>query len=218
MNPVEQIKGIKDVKRLAQLIVQRSYSKNEDIDLLQNNGYDEDCATAYMDGYVDGLSHVLSFIYPKLDFESYIESMIKNPVKDINIETIKPGMIIASKKVPDFWNNLNLVLSVQTITEGVSVTFAALVCEDYLENKYRYERKYEVEISGLPTLYPQKLAIDLGTMYPTTMKQSQCNDIGKYFSIIHQIPEEQVNEIIKAYEAYDKEMGELYDIATRESK
>ena len=54
MNPVEQIKGIKDVKRLAQLIVQRSYSKNEDIDLLQNNGYDEDCATAYMDGYVDG--------------------------------------------------------------------------------------------------------------------------------------------------------------------
>ena len=218
MNPVEQIKGIKDVKRLAQLIVQRSYSKNEDIQILENNGYDEDCATAYMDGYVDGLSHVLSFIYPKMNFESYMEMMIKNTVNDITIEGIKPGMIIASKKVPDFWNNLNLVLSVQTITEGVSVTFAGLVCEDYLENRYRFERKYEIEISGLPSIYPEKFGIDLGTMYPVTMKQSQSKDLGKWFSIIHQISEDQVNDVIKAYEAYDKEMGELYDIATNKNK
>ena len=34
MNHVEQIKGIKDVKRLAQLLVQRSYAKNEDIEKL----------------------------------------------------------------------------------------------------------------------------------------------------------------------------------------
>ena len=170
-----------------------------------------------MNGYVDGLSHALSFIYPKLDFEPYIEAIIKNPLKDINIESIKPGMIIASKKVPDFWNNLNLVLSVQEITEGVSVTFASIVCEDYLENKYKYERKYEIEISGLPSIYPEKFGIDLGTMYPVTMKQSQSKDFSKWFSIIHQISEDRVNEIIKAYEAYDKEMGELYDIATNKN-
>lgn len=218
MNPSEQIKGIKDVKRLAQLVVQRSYSKNEDIQILENNGYDEDCATAYMNGYVDGLSHVLSFIYPKIDFESYMEMMIKNPVNDITIECIKPGMIIASKKVPDFWNNLSLVLSVQSITDGVSVTLASLICEDHFESQYRFERKYEIEISGLPSIYPEKFGIDLGTMYPVTLKQNHSKEIGKMFSIIHQISVDKVDEVIKAYEDYDKEMGKLYDIATNKNQ
>ena len=216
MNP--EIKGIKDVKRLAQLLIQRSYSKNEDVKILEDNGYDEDCAFAYMNGYVDGLTHTLSFIYPNLDFESYIETMIGNPIHDINIETIKPGMIIASKKVPDFWNNLSLVLSVQSISDGVSVTLASLICEEYFESQYRFERKYEIEISGLPSIYPEKFSIDLGTMYPVTMKQTNVDELGKWFSIIHQVSTDQINDVIKAYEAYDKEMGELYDIATNKNQ
>lgn len=208
---------LKDTRILAGLILKRSYSKNEDINVLKENGYSDEKAISYMDGYVDGLSYVLSCIYPNMDFEEYIKNVIDNPIRNINIESIKPGMILVAKTCADTFNNLDLILSVQKINDGVSVTLARLISE-FTFNEYIFERKYNIEISGLPSNYSEKFAIDLGTMYPIIMIQSDILDIRSKFSIIHQISEDEVNKIIKAYEAYDKEMGELYDIAMNKNK
>ena len=202
------MKCIQNITRLGQLVIQRSYSKNEDIKLLEQNGYDEDCATAYMNGYVDGLSYILSMINPEIDFEGYVNKIIDNEVT--NLSVIRPGTILASKKVSDITNNLSLVLSCSRTNEGVYITTTPIVTDI---GNYRWERKHDIIIEGLPTIYSKELAIDLGTMVPINMKQHDLSKITAMFSVIHEISKDQVTEIIEAYEAYDKEMGELYDAA-----
>lgn len=202
------MKGIQNIARLGQLAIQRSYSKNEDIKLLEENGYSKDNAKSYMDGYVDGLSYILSMINPDIDFEGFINKMIDNEI--IDLSTIKPGTILASKKVADITNNLSLVLSCTKTNEGVYITTTPIVTDI---GNYRWERKHDIIIEGLPDIYSKELAIDLGTMVPINMKQQDLRKITAMFSIIHEISENQVTEIIAAFEAYDKEMGELYDAA-----
>lgn len=204
------MKGIQNITRLAQLTIQRSYSKNEDIKILEQNGYDEDCATVYMNGYVDGLSYILSMIDPNINFEDYINKIIDNEVTDLSL--IKPGTILASKKVADITNNLSLVLSCTQTNEGIYITTTPIVTDI---GNYRWERKHDIIIEGLPDIYSKELAIDLGTMIPINMKQQDLRKITSMFSILHEISENQVTEIIEAYEAYDKEMGELYDAAIK---
>lgn len=204
------IKGIQNIGRLLQLIVQRSYSKNDDIIILEQNEYSKDCAKSYMDGYIDGLSYVLSMIEPDIDFESYINKIIENEITDISV--IKPGTILASKKVPDILNNLSLVLSCSKTSEGIIITTTPII---YDTGNYRWERKYDIFIENLPSIYPDNLAIDLGTMYPIKMNQKDIDNIKTTFSIIHIIEENKVNDIINAFEAYDKEMGALYDAAIK---
>lgn len=202
------MKGIQNIARLGQLAIQRSYSKNEDIKLLEENGYTKDNAKSYMDGYVDGLSYILSMINPDIDFEGFINKMIDNEI--IDLSTIKPGTILASKKVADITNNLSLVLSCTKTNEGVYITTTPIVTDI---GNYRWERKHDIVIEGLPDIYSKELAIDLGTMVPINMKHQNLRKITAMFSIIHEISENQVTEIITAFEAYDKEMGELYDAA-----
>ena len=204
------IKGIQNIGRLMQLIVQRSYSKNDDIIILEQNEYSKECAESYMDGYIDGLSYVLSMIEPDIDFEGYINKMIENEITDISV--IKPGVILASKKVPDILNNLSLVLSCSKTSEGIIITTTPII---YDIGNYRWERKYDITIENLPTIYHSNLAIDLGTMYPFKMNQKDIDNIKNTFSVIHIIEENKVNDIINAFEAYDKEMGALYDAAIK---
>lgn len=207
--------GIQKIDRLAELALQRSYSKNSDIKLLENNGYDEDCAATYMDGYIDGLSYILSMIEPNIDFESYINLMINNELNDLSL--VKVGSILASKKVSDYTNNLSIVISCTKTNEGINLTVVPIICE-YTLKSFRWERKYDITIDGLPNIYPDTgLAIDLGIMHPINLNKNNINIIKDTFSIIHTISEEQVSKIIKAYEDYDKEMGALYDSAIQES-
>lgn len=204
------MKGVQNITKLIQFVIQRSYSKNEDIKILEQNGYDEDCATAYMDGYVDGLGYILSMINPDINFEDYINKMIKNEVIDLSM--IKPGSILASKKVADITNNLSLVLNCTKTNEGIYITTTPIITDI---GNYRWERKHDIIIENLPNIYSKELAIDLGSMLPLNMKQQDLSKITTMFSIIHEIPETQVTEIIEAFEAYDKEMGEIYDAVVK---
>ena len=52
-------------------------------------------------------------------------------------------------------------------------------------------------------------------MYPFKMNQKDIDNIKNTFSVIHIIEENKVNDIINAFEAYDKEMGALYDAAIK---
>lgn len=211
----KSVVGVQKMDRLVELVVQRSYSKNNDIKLLENNGYSEDCATSYMDGYIDGLSYILSMVYPNIDFEAYINLMINNELNDLSL--VKIGTILASKKVPDYTNNLSLVISCTETNEGINLTVVPILCETDVKT-FKWERKYNIDIEGLPNIYPNTgFAIDLGTMYPMNINKNNTNMIKDTLSIIHTISEEQVAEIIKAYEDYDKEMGALYDAAIQKN-
>ena len=205
--------GIQKIDRLVELALQRSYSKNTDIKLLENNGYDEDYAAAYMNGYIDGLSYILSMIEPNIDFESYINLMINNELNDLSL--VKVGSILASKKISDYTNNLSIVISCTKTNEGINLTVVPIICESTLKS-FRWERKYDISIDGLPNIYPDTgLSIDLGIMHPININKNNINIIRDSFSIIYSISEDQVAQIIKAYEDYDKEMGALYDAAIK---
>ena len=214
-NPINKPEiGIQKIDRLVELALQRSYVKNSDIKLLENNGYDKDCAAAYMDGYIDGLSYILSMIEPNIDFESYINLIIDNELNDLSL--VKVGSILASKKISDYTNNLSIVISCTKTNEGINLTVVPIICESTLKS-FRWERKYDISIDGLPNIYPDTgLSIDLGIMHPININKNNINIIRDSFSIIHSISEDQVAQIIKAYEDYDKEMGALYDAAIKE--
>lgn len=208
------IKGIENITKLTQYIVKRSYSKNEDEKILEQNGYSEDCATAYMDGYVDGLSYILSLIDPNIDFEDYINKMVNNKVSDLSM--IKPGTILASKK-SEVINNLSIVLSCNEISGGINIITTPIIYEDSFVSNYRWERKYDIIIKGLCNIYPEKCAIDLGTMYPLNLTKNNIDKIADMFSVIYNISEDQLKEIVNVFEMYDKEMGDLYDRAIQEN-
>ena len=209
---INKAQGVPNMATLTRLLISRTYSKNSDIELLQKNGYDEDCAVSYMDGYIDGISYTLSMIYPNINFEEFIEIMIKNNVVDL--AEIRPGTILASKKMPEYNNNLSVVLSVTRSPAGIYITATNLYNMSVYENAPRMEREYNIHIEALPQIYPQDFVIDLGTMFPINMDNTNIQAISDTFSIINQLSEKEITKLIHAFEEYDKEMGELYDVAT----
>ena len=152
-------------------------------------------------------------IEPNIDFESYINLMINNELNDLSL--VKVGSILASKKISDYTNNLSIVISCTKTNEGINLTVVPIICESTLKS-FRWERKYDISIDGLPNIYPDTgLSIDLGIMHPININKNNINIIRDSFSIIYSISEDQVAQIIKAYEDYDKEMGALYDAAIK---
>lgn len=190
---------------LVDIYLKRTYSKNEDIKLLEENGYSEDCAQVYMNGYVDGIEYCLSMISPNINFEAYINAILKNRIE--NIDIINTGMVIASTN-SDVPNNLFLVLS--SYQDNSSVYDIVFLIPEISIEGYKFEKRYDINIQGLPEIYPENFSIDLGIIRTIDFKELKNVSFSKLADI-------NVERIVKACNDYNEEMENLYNAIIEKS-
>lgn len=219
--------GITNLSVLINTILKRTFSKHEDIQLLQNNGYDEDCSWAYMNGYIDGLSYVLYLLDPNMDYEKYIEKVLESD--PVNIDDVITGDIIFSKDNM-FPNNLSIVVSKKVDEEnGIKSTslFTLQIVPKNICSLLGWQETdiYKIEIDNLPYIYykinndNKEFAINLNNIYNITILSNKDNFSGKY-SIIRKEGKEIINKdtvlnITNIYKEHDMLLEKAYDQATK---
>lgn len=225
MSTVKQ--GITNLSELINTILKRAFSKHEDINLLQNNGYDEDCSWAYMNGYVDGLSYVLALLDPNMDYEKYIEKVLESD--PVSVDDVNIGDIIFSKNAI-FPNNLSIVISKgsdeENGTKSTSLFMLQIapksICSLLL---WPESNIYKIDIDNLPIIYykinngNKEFAINLDNIYNITVLSNKDNFSSNY-SVIRKegkeiIDKNLVSNIIDAYKEHDRLLEKVYDKATK---
>lgn len=202
--------GLSNIDMLIQYILKRAYSKNNDIKILENNGYSEDCAQAYMDGYVDGLSHILSLLEPSRAYEDYFENIFKND--KIDISNIEIGNILLSKKA-NFPCNLSIVVTIgeDNRSNHKSLLTFPMIPANYIKIlDWKPMSTHIIENSSLPKIYYEdgnnNFAINVSGIYSV----SQIDN----YVVIGKVDKKEVLDIINHYRDLDMYMSQQYDQAT----
>lgn len=211
--------GVKSFNHLSDIILNKSYTKRSDIKFLKNAGYSDSKANDYMNGYVECIGDILSYIYPGVKWEEYINTVNRNVVVMPEIE-IHPGDILLSHKA-SCPNNLSIVYEIgkdaaQNGKIFITNLFGLITKKEtelFAENSLKL---LPVKVETFGSLYEEELYINYRTSFVNTFKYNNIDQVN--FSVIGNIGSASLNELNKVYEEYRKEMETLYDKCISEGK
>ena len=216
--------GIKSVNRLVDILLSRSFQKKSDIKLLIENGYEKEKAEAYMDGYVDAISNALSFIYPEIDFDEYINTVIENRL--INPYDLKVGDIILSHNAK-FLYNISIVYGISEAINNIDSegnkkeskkcillinTFPILFSVNNTENILK------INIGDIMHTYPDTGYIDLSASSTLCINLPKTKITNGYeLSIVGHVERKIIKEIIDKHNDYVNKIENMYNEAIKKA-